>query len=87
MRREKAEKKTERENHATSDSAPRGPHVASKLWFVRWVKTRPEGPLRKSALLAQTKSFHNLAIPIRVATIQIVQQPAALVDHHDQSAA
>ena len=45
-----------------------------------------KGRSGKSALLAQTKSFHNLAIPIRVATIQIVQQPPALVDHHDQSA-
>src|ERR1700690_2735815 len=47
---------------------------------------RPEGPLRESALLAQTESFDNLAVPIRVATIQIVQQPAPLVDHHDQPA-
>ena len=43
-------------------------------------------PLRESALLAQTKSFDNLAIPIRVATVQIVQQPAPLADHHDQPA-
>ncbi len=37
-------------------------------------------------LLAQAESFHNLAVPIRVAAVQIVQQPPALVDHHDQSA-
>ena len=38
-------------------------------------------------LLAQTKPFDNLAIPIRVAAIQVVQQPAAPIDHHDQPAA
>ncbi len=48
---------------------------------------RPEGPLGISALLAQAKSCHNLAIPIWVSPIQIVQQPATLVDHHDQPAA
>jgi hypothetical protein len=42
--------------------------------------------IRLPALLAQAESFHNLAIPIRVPAIEIVQQPAALVDHHDQSA-
>lgn len=36
-------------------------------------------------LLAQTEAFHNLAIPIRVPAVQIVQQSPALVDHHDQS--
>ena len=38
-------------------------------------------------LLAQTKTFDNLAIPIWVAAVQVVQQPAAPVDHHDQPAA
>ena len=47
---------------------------------------RPAGPLRESALLAQAESFDNLAIPIRVSTVQVVQQPATLVDHHDQPA-
>ncbi len=37
-------------------------------------------------LLAQAKTFHNLAVPIRVTTVQIVQQASALVDHHDQTA-
>jgi len=37
-------------------------------------------------LLAQAKAFNNLAVPIRVTTVQIVQQAAALVDHHDQTA-
>jgi hypothetical protein len=54
---------------------------------LRWKITRPERPIEESALFAQTKSCHNLAIPIRVSPIQIVQQPAALVDHHDQPAA
>ena len=38
-------------------------------------------------LLAQAKTFNNLAVPIRVAAVEIVQQTAALIDHHDQSAA
>jgi len=36
-------------------------------------------------LLAKAKAFNNLAVPIRVAAVQIVQQASALVDHHDQS--
>jgi hypothetical protein len=47
---------------------------------------RPVRPLREAALLPQTESFHNLAIPIWVATVQIVQQTPPLVDHHDQPA-
>jgi hypothetical protein len=50
-------------------------------------KLRRETPLREWMLLAQTKTFDNLAIPIRVPSIQVVQQPAAPIDHHDQSAA
>src|ERR1700730_2984809 len=42
--------------------------------------------LCRKRLLAQAKAFNNLAIPIRVAAVEIVQQTAALVDHHDQSA-
>src|SRR5271170_47516 len=49
-------------------------------------KAAVKRPRRKSVLLAQTESFHNLAVPIRVAAVQIVQQPPALIDHHDQSA-
>ena len=37
-------------------------------------------------LLAQAKTFNNLAVPIRVSTVKIVQQAAALIDHHDQTA-
>jgi hypothetical protein len=48
---------------------------------------RPDRPLREWMLLAQTKTFDNLAIPIWVAAIQVVQQPAAPIDHHDQPAA
>ena len=40
----------------------------------------------KGRLLAQAKTFNNLAVPIRVATVEIVQQTAALIDHHDQTA-
>ena len=43
-------------------------------------------PRYRERLLAQAKAFHNLAIPIRVTAIKIVQQAAALVDHHDQTA-
>ena len=35
-------------------------------------------------LLAQAKAINNLAVPIRVTAIEIVQQTPALVDHHDQ---
>lgn len=42
--------------------------------------------LSNERLLAQAKAFDNLAIPIRVPTVQIIQQPAALIDHHDQTA-
>src|SRR5882672_6311958 len=52
-------------------------------------------PLRFSAsgcrpprrLLAQAKAFNNLAIPIRVPAVKIVQQTPTLVYHHDQPAA
>jgi hypothetical protein len=37
-------------------------------------------------LLAQTKAFDNLAIPIRVTTVEVIQKSAPLVDHHDQPA-
>ena len=60
--------------------------ASGQLRSVRWRYMRPERPLGGSALLAQAKSCHNLAIPIRVATVQIVQQPATLIDHHDQPA-
>jgi hypothetical protein len=43
-------------------------------------------PTRAGQLLAQTKAFDNLTIPIRVTTVEVVQQPPALVDHHDQPA-
>ncbi len=44
------------------------------------------GLVLEKPLLAQTEAIHNLAIPIRVPAVQIVQQTAALVNHHDQSA-
>jgi hypothetical protein len=37
----------------------------------------------KPRLLAQAKAFNNLAIPIRVTPIEIVQQPPAFVYHHN----
>ena len=38
-------------------------------------------------LLAQAKAINNLAVPIRVTAIEIVQQTPAFIDHHDQPAA
>ena len=40
----------------------------------------------KEQLLAQAETVDNLAVPIRVTAVEIVQQAAALIDHHDQSA-
>jgi hypothetical protein len=68
-------------------SAVGGQFAGRQLNFLRWRYFRPERPIEGSALFAQAKSCHNLAIPIRVASVQIVQQPATLVDHHDQPAA
>ena len=48
---------------------------------------RPDFDGKAGRLLAQAKTFNNLAVPIRVATVEIVQQTAALIDHHNQSAA
>src|SRR4029077_18007577 len=42
--------------------------------------------LVRELLLAQTKTVDNLAIPIRVTTVEIIQKTAALVNHHDQPA-
>src|SRR5215472_6811109 len=41
---------------------------------------------RTARLFAQTKTFNNLAVPIRVTAVEVVQQAPALVDHHDQAA-
>jgi hypothetical protein len=43
-------------------------------------------PFEDARLLAQTKSFDNLAVPIRLTAIQIIKQPSALIDHHNKSA-
>jgi|SRR5580704_11043463 len=48
---------------------------------------RPIGFESRGRLLAQAKTFNNLAVPIRVATVEVIQQAAALIDHHDQPAA
>src|SRR2546426_5049274 len=47
---------------------------------------RPDSNEKAGRLLAQAKTVNNLAVPIRVAAVEIVQQAAALIDHHDQSA-
>jgi hypothetical protein len=50
-------------------------------------RNRPMDIERRGWSLAQAKTFNNLAVPIRVAAVEVVQQTAALIDHHDQPAA
>ena len=57
--------------------------MLSIVWYVRFKNCR----LYFEQLLAQAKAINNLAVPIRVTPVEIVQQPPALVDHHDQPAA
>lgn len=38
------------------------------------------------SLLAQAETFDDLAIPIRIAAIQVIEQPAAFIHHHNQAA-
>src|SRR5580704_17697103 len=68
--------------------ATRGLPPARRLIQTGWCGLNNCGRkfLKESALLPQAESFHNPAVAIRVATVQIVQQPTALVDHHDQPA-
>jgi hypothetical protein len=47
----------------------------------------PEMSEEAVKLLSQTQSFDNLAVPIGITTIQIIQQTPAPVHHHDQAAA
>jgi len=47
---------------------------------------RPKLPAIEGRLLAQAKTFNNIAVPIRVAAVEIVQQPPAFVNHHNQTA-
>jgi hypothetical protein len=54
-----------------------------RLEFVTWCVAC--GVFSSKPLLAQTEPFHNLAVPIRVSPVEIVQESPALVDHHDQS--
>src|SRR5215470_7514584 len=57
--------------------------VVSIVWLICFKNcwTRIE------QLLAQAKAINNLAVPIRVTPVEIVQQAPTLVDHHDQPAA
>ena len=48
---------------------------------AEWIMELPR-PLG-AALLAQAEAFDNLAIPIGVATVEVIKQPAALIDHHN----
>ena len=55
--------------------------MLSIVWLVRFKNCRFDF----EQLLAQAKAINNLAVPIRVTPVEIVQQPPALVDHHDQT--
>jgi len=57
--------------------------VASNAAFARRQKCLSQQP----ELLSQTQSFDNLAVPIGITTIQIIQQTPAPVHHHDQTPA
>ena len=57
--------------------------MLSIVWLVRFKNCRFDF----EQLLAQAKAINNLAVPIRVTAIEIVQQTTTLIDHHDQTAA
>ena len=57
--------------------------MLSIVWLVRFKNCRFDF----EQLLAQTKAINNLAVPIRVTPVEIVQQPPTLVDHHNQASA
>ena len=57
--------------------------MLSIFWLIRFKNCRFE----IEQLLAQAKAINNLAVPIRVTPVKIIEQPPALVDHHDQAAA
>jgi hypothetical protein len=54
--------------------------MLSIVWLVRFKNCLFDF----EQLLAQAKAINNLAVPIRVTPVEIVQEPPALVDHHDQ---
>ncbi len=57
--------------------------MLSVVWLVRFKNCRIE----IEQLLAQAKAINNLAVPIWVTPVEKVQEPPALVDHHNQPAA
>src|SRR5690348_143730 len=78
-------KKKERQTNAQcAETTPRIAPCNSDLCGEK--KLRPDWPFREWMLLAQAKTFDNLAIPIWVAAVQVVQQAATAIDHHDQTA-
>jgi hypothetical protein len=56
------------------------------ITFLKRIGNRWSLMLTTGRLLAQAKTFNNLSVPIRVTPVEIVQQAAAFVDHHDQPA-
>jgi len=61
------------------------PRPRASISFNCMEETRRAG-WRGRLLLAQAQPFHNLAIPVRVSAVQIIQQAPSPVDHHDQPA-
>ena len=57
--------------------------MLSIVWLVRFKNCRFDF----EQLLAQAKAINNLAVPIRVTPVEIVQQPPTLVNHHNQASA
>src|SRR2546428_3316596 len=72
---------TLRDNSPVSSRMPNSRHF--RLEFV--TSREVCGCFLCKPLLAQTEAFHNLAIPIRVPAVEIVQQSAALVYHPDHT--
>jgi hypothetical protein len=62
---------------------PPGEHA----WLLMPLSRDAKNLRKQSQLLSQTQSFDNLAVPIGISTVQIIQQTPAPVNHHDQSAA
>ncbi len=54
---------------------------------IVWLICFKNCPIEIRQLLAQAKAINNLAVPIWVTPVEIVQQPPALVHHHDQATA
>src|SRR5579862_12486 len=77
-----AESAYKKSGRASVPGAARNLQNSAKVGRCCWRDSAPP----EGRLLAQTKATNNLAIPIRVATVKVIQKTAPLVDHHDQPA-